>query len=144
VGAGTFQPVRVADIATHEMHYEYVDVSQATCDAIAETRQRGGRVIAVGTTVVRSLETAAQNGVLAPFSGETNIFIYPGYRFSTIDLLITNFHMPQSTLLMLVSAFCGRKNMMEAYQHAIEQRYRFYSYGDAMFITPSTAAQFEE
>ncbi|MCF6325085.1 MAG: tRNA preQ1(34) S-adenosylmethionine ribosyltransferase-isomerase QueA [Gammaproteobacteria bacterium] len=144
VGAGTFQPVRVDDIATHEMHYEYVDVSQATCDAIAETRRRGGRVIAVGTTVVRSLETAAQNGVPAPFSGETNIFIYPGYQFSTIDLLITNFHMPQSTLLMLVSAFCGRENMMAAYQHAIEQRYRFYSYGDAMFITPSTTAQFEE
>jgi len=144
VGAGTFQPVRVDDIATHEMHYEYVEVPQATCDAIAETRRRGGRVIAVGTTVVRSLEAAVQNGVPAPFSGETNIFIYPGYQFSAIDVLITNFHMPESTLLMLVSAFCGRDNMMAAYQHAIAERYRFYSYGDAMFITPSTAARFEE
>jgi len=144
VGAGTFQPVRVDDVAMHEMHYEYVEVSQATCDAIAETRRRGGRVIAVGTTVVRSLETAVQNGVVAPYSGETNIFIYPGYRFSVIDRLITNFHMPESTLLMLVSAFCGRDHMMAAYQHAIEQRYRFYSYGDAMFIAPSIAAKFEE
>jgi len=136
VGAGTFQPVRVDDIATHEMHYEYVEVPQATCDAIIETRARGGRVIAVGTTVVRSLETASQAGVPSAFSGETNIFIYPGYRFSSVDALVTNFHMPESTLLMLVSAFGGRENMLAAYRHAIEQRYRFYSYGDAMFITP--------
>lgn len=136
VGAGTFQPVRVDDIATHEMHYEYVVVPQATCDAIIETRARGGRVIAVGTTVVRSLETASKAGVPSAFSGETNIFIYPGYRFSSVDALVTNFHMPESTLLMLVSAFGGRENMLAAYRHAIEQRYRFYSYGDAMFITP--------
>ncbi len=136
VGAGTFQPVRVDDIATHEMHYEYVEVPQATCDAIIETRRRGGRVIAVGTTVVRSLETATNAGVPAAFSGETNIFIYPGYRFSSVDALVTNFHMPESTLLMLVSAFGGRENILAAYRYAIEQRYRFYSYGDAMFITP--------
>ncbi len=132
----TVKPVRVDDIATHEMHYEYVEVPQATCDAIIETRARGGRVIAVGTTVVRSLETASQAGVPSAFSGETNIFIYPGYRFSCVDALVTNFHMPESTLLMLVSAFGGRENMLAAYRHAIEQRYRFYSYGDAMFITP--------
>jgi len=144
VGAGTFQPVRVDDIATHEMHYEYVEVSQATCDAIIETRQRGGRVVAVGTTVVRSLETASENGTPAPFSGETNIFIYPGYQFKSVDALVTNFHMPESTLLMLVSAFAGQQNILTAYQHAIDERYRFYSYGDAMFITPSKAAMFEE
>jgi len=140
VGAGTFQPVRVADITAHEMHYEYAEVPVATCEAINETRRRGGRVIAVGTTVVRSLETASQGGVLAPFSGETNIFIYPGYRFNSVDALLTNFHMPESTLLMLVSAFGGREHIMAAYRHAIEQRYRFYSYGDAMFITPSVEA----
>jgi len=144
VGAGTFQPVRVDDIATHEMHYEYVEVSQATCDAIIETRQRGGRVVAVGTTVVRSLETASGNGTPAPFSGETNIFIYPGYQFKSVDALVTNFHMPESTLLMLVSAFGGQQHILAAYQHAIDERYRFYSYGDAMFITPSKAAMFEE
>ncbi len=140
VGAGTFQPVRVDNIAAHEMHYEYAEVPQATCDAVIATRQRGGRVIAVGTTVVRSLETAAQSGLPQPFSGETNIFIYPGYRFKSIDALVTNFHMPESTLLMLVSAFGGQENILAAYQHAIEARYRFYSYGDAMFITPSKEA----
>ena len=144
VGAGTFQPVRVDDIATHEMHYEYVEVPQATCDAIIETRQRGGRVIAVGTTVVRSLETASKNSVPTPFSGETNIFIYPGYRFKSVDALVTNFHMPESTLLMLVSAFGGQQNIQAAYQHAIAERYRFYSYGDAMFMTPPKEAMFGE
>ncbi len=137
VGAATFQPVRVDDIATHQMHYEYVEVSQVTCDAIIETRRRGGRVIAVGTTVVRSLETATKSGLPEPFSGETNIFIYPGYRFNSIDALMTNFHMPESTLLMLVSAFGGLESVLAAYRHAIEERYRFYSYGDAMFITPA-------
>ncbi len=143
VGAGTFQPVRVDDITSHEMHYEYVEVPQATCDAIAATRARGGRVVAVGTTVVRSLETAAKAGALSPFCGETNIFIYPGYRFNCVDALMTNFHMPESTLLMLVSAFGGQQNIRAAYQHAIAERYRFYSYGDAMFITPSKEAAAE-
>lgn len=140
VGAGTFQPVRVDDISEHQMHYEYVEVPQTTCDAVVEARKGGGRVIAVGTTVVRSLETASQSGVPVAFSGETNIFIYPGYRFHSVDALVTNFHMPESTLLMLVSAFGGRENILAAYQHAIEQRYRFYSYGDAMFITPTADA----
>lgn len=140
VGAGTFQPVRVDDITTHRMHCEYVEVPQATCDAIAETRERGGRVVAVGTTVVRSLETASQEGSPEPFCGETSIFIYPSYRFRAIDALITNFHMPESTLLMLVSAFGGRENVLAAYRYAIKQRYRFYSYGDAMIITPTVDA----
>lgn len=135
VGAGTFQPVRVDDLSQHQMHYERVEVSQAVCDQISQTRSAGGRVIAVGTTVVRSLESAAdETGTVQPFDGETNLFITPGYRFRVIDALFTNFHLPESTLLMLVSAFAGKDRIMQAYQHAIEQRYRFFSYGDAMFL----------
>ncbi len=135
VGAGTFQPVRVDDIQQHQMHAEYLEVSQDTCDAIALTRERGGRVVAVGTTAVRSLETAAANGVLSPYQGDTRLFIYPGYRFRCVDAMITNFHLPESTLLMLVSAFAGREAVMAAYAEAVRERYRFFSYGDAMFVT---------
>jgi S-adenosylmethionine:tRNA ribosyltransferase-isomerase len=135
VGAGTFQPVRVDDIEEHEMHAEWLDVSQAACDAIAATRARGGRVIAVGTTAVRSLETAAQDGVLKPFCGDSRIFIYPPYKFQVVDAMITNFHLPESTLLMLVSAFAGHSQTLAAYKHAVEERYRFFSYGDAMLIS---------
>lgn len=136
VGAGTFQPMRVDEIEQHKMHSEQAFVSQALCDAVAETRRCGGRVVAVGTTAVRSLEAAAAHGTLKPFAGETDIFIYPGYRFRVVDALITNFHLPESTLLMLVSAFAGRERVMAAYRHAVETRYRFFSYGDAMFVTP--------
>jgi S-adenosylmethionine:tRNA ribosyltransferase-isomerase len=135
VGAGTFQPVRVDNIDEHVMHSEYIRVGQDVCDAITETRKRGGRVIAVGTTVVRALESAARQGELHPYEGETDIFITPGYQFKVVDALITNFHLPESTLLMLVCAFGGMQRMLEAYRHAVEQRYRFFSYGDAMFIT---------
>ncbi len=134
VGAGTFQPVRVARVEDHVMHAERVRVDETVSEAVADTRARGGRVVAVGTTVVRSLETAAQSGELAPYSGETRLFITPGYRFRVVDLLLTNFHLPQSTLLMLVCAFAGYQPVMAAYQHAIEQRYRFFSYGDAMLL----------
>ncbi|WP_126454055.1 tRNA preQ1(34) S-adenosylmethionine ribosyltransferase-isomerase QueA [Sulfuriflexus mobilis] len=137
VGAGTFQPVRVDDIREHHMHSETIEVSAETVAAIEKTRAAGGRVIAVGTTSVRALESAAQanNGVLAPFSGETEIFMYPGYEFLTIDAILTNFHLPESTLIMLVSAFAGHKLIMQAYEHAVAERYRFFSYGDAMFIS---------
>ncbi len=134
VGAGTFQPVRVADLNEHHMHAEFVDVSAQVCAQVANTRARGGRVIAVGTTAVRSLESAAQSGSLAPFCGDTRLFITPGYRFHAVDALITNFHLPRSTLLMLVCAFAGHENIMHAYRHAVQQKYRFFSYGDAMFI----------
>jgi S-adenosylmethionine:tRNA ribosyltransferase-isomerase len=134
VGAGTFQPVRVENLDDHVMHYEYLEVDAATCEKIAATRRRGGRVVAVGTTVVRSLETATRDGVTEPFQGETNLFITPGYRFQCVDAMLTNFHLPESTLLMLVCAFAGYHRVMDAYRHAIEQGYRFYSYGDAMFI----------
>jgi S-adenosylmethionine:tRNA ribosyltransferase-isomerase len=135
VGAGTFQPVRVDDIEDHHMHAEWLEVSQSACDAIDAARKRGGRVIAVGTTAVRSLETAAQGGLLEPFSGDSRIFIYPPYQFRVVDAMITNFHLPESTLLMLVSAFAGREHTLAAYRHAIAQRYRFFSYGDAMLIS---------
>ena len=135
VGAGTFQPVRVDNIEDHHMHAEWLEVPQSACDAIAATRTRGGRVIAVGTTAVRSLETAARDGSLEPFSGDSRIFIYPPYQFRVVDAMITNFHLPESTLLMLVSAFAGRESTMAAYQHAVEQRYRFFSYGDAMLLS---------
>jgi S-adenosylmethionine:tRNA ribosyltransferase-isomerase len=138
VGAGTFQPVRVDDIRDHVMHHEYLEVPAATCAAIHATRARGGRVVAVGTTVVRSLESAARGGALAPFAGETDIFIHPGYEFRVVDALLTNFHLPESTLLMLVCAFAGYDNVMAAYRHAVEQRYRFFSYGDAMFVLPQS------
>ena len=135
VGAGTFQPVRTDTIEDHQMHSEYLEVSQATCDAVARTQASGGRVIAVGTTAVRSLETASRSGVLAPYKGDTDIFIYPGYEFQTVDAMITNFHLPESTLMMLVSAFSGRDLIMNAYAEAVAQRYRFFSYGDANFLT---------
>jgi S-adenosylmethionine:tRNA ribosyltransferase-isomerase len=135
VGAGTFQPVRADDVRDHRMHAEYACVSKDVCAAIAAARERGGRVVAVGTTAVRSLETAARYGELAPFTGETRLFIYPGFKFNVVDAIITNFHLPESTLLMLVSAFAGRDNVLAAYRHAVAERYRFFSYGDAMFIS---------
>jgi len=135
VGAGTFQPVRVDKIRDHQMHHEFIEIPSRVCEQVKETRQRGGRVIAVGTTVVRCLEAVSGEGGLLPFRGETDIFIYPGYEFITVDAMITNFHMPESTLLMLVCAFAGSQNIFNAYRHAISQGYRFYSYGDAMFIT---------
>jgi len=135
VGAGTFQPVRVEHIEDHQMHAEWLEVTRAACDAVAAARARGGRVVAVGTTAVRSLETAAQGGALQPWSGDSRIFIYPPYRFRVVDAMITNFHLPESTLLMLVSAFAGHANTLAAYRHAVEQRYRFFSYGDATLLT---------
>ena len=136
VGAGTFQPVRAERIEDHAMHREWLNVGAELVEKIRRTRENGGRVIAVGTTVVRSLETATRDGELAPFAGETQIFIFPGYRITSVDALVTNFHLPESTLLMLVSAFAGRERMLAAYRHAVEQRYRFFSYGDAMLILP--------
>ena len=134
VGAGTFQPVRVQDTGEHEMHSERYEVPQATVDAIEAARGAGGRVVAVGTTTLRALETAAASGRLAAGKGETRLFVVPGYRFRAVDRLLTNFHLPKSTLLMLVSAFAGMDNVRRAYRHAIDRRYRFYSYGDAMLI----------
>lgn len=141
VGAGTFQPVRVERIEDHHMHSEWLEVGQSVVDAVAECRARGGRVIAVGTTSVRSLETAARSGQLQPFAGETDIFIYPGKPFHVVDALVTNFHLPESTLLMLVSAFAGYRETMAAYAEAVREGYRFFSYGDAMFITRNPAAR---
>ncbi|MBA6230848.1 MULTISPECIES: tRNA preQ1(34) S-adenosylmethionine ribosyltransferase-isomerase QueA [unclassified Colwellia] len=143
VGAGTFQPVKVDEIADHIMHAEYVEVSDEVVQQIAKTKAKGGRVIAVGTTSVRSIESAAkaakENGsALAAFYGDTDIFITPGYEFQIIDALITNFHLSESTLLMLVSAFSGYEHMMAAYQHGVTEKYRFFSYGDAMFLTKKT------
>ena len=135
VGAGTFQPVRCDEIEDHNMHYEYLVVPQETVDKYQQTLQNGGRIIAVGTTSVRSLETASQNGQLECFSGETDIFIYPGYKFNCVDALITNFHLPESTLLMLISALAGRDEIMRCYSEAVAEEYRFFSYGDAMFIS---------
>lgn len=134
VGAGTFKPVRVDDLAEHRMHAERVVVPAQVCAQVAATHARGGRVIAVGTTVVRALESAAAGGALAPFDGETALFITPGYRFAVVDALLTNFHLPESTLLMLVCAFGGYAPVMAAYRHAVQQEYRFFSYGDAMFV----------
>ncbi|WP_286235098.1 tRNA preQ1(34) S-adenosylmethionine ribosyltransferase-isomerase QueA [Thalassotalea sediminis] len=143
VGAGTFQPVRVERIEDHIMHAEYAEVPQDVIDKITQTKESGGRVIAVGTTSVRSLESAAKSAkekgqVLSPFYGDTDIFITPGYQFELIDALVTNFHLSESTLLMLVSAFAGYDNIMAAYKHAVSERYRFFSYGDAMFLTHRT------
>lgn len=138
VGAGTFQPVRVEKIEDHHMHAEYIEVSEAVVEKIIATRRNGGRVIAVGTTSLRSLESACQEGDIAPYAGDTSIFIYPGYQFKCVDALITNFHLPESTLLMLVSAFAGFENIRSAYAEAIRQKYRFFSYGDAMFLTRRT------
>lgn len=136
VGAGTFLPVRVENLNEHIMHAEWVEVSREVCDAVSACRARGGKVVAVGTTTVRSLESAAKagNGELIPFSGDTRLFITPGYQFNVVDAMVTNFHVPESTLLMLVSAFSGYENIMAAYHHAVEDKYRFFSYGDAMFL----------
>ena len=140
VGAGTFQPVRVDDVSTHVMHAERLDVPQHTVDEIQATKSRGGRIIAVGTTCVRSLEAAAAIGTLKPLQGETDLFIRPGFKFNVVDGILTNFHLPESTLLMLVSAFAGRENTLAAYRDAVDQRYRFFSYGDAMLIWPCADA----
>ncbi|ADP11759.1 S-adenosylmethionine:tRNA ribosyltransferase-isomerase [Erwinia sp. Ejp617] len=143
VGAGTFQPVRVDTIEEHIMHAEYAEVPQDVVEAVLACKARGKRVIAVGTTSVRSLESAAQaaeNALIAPFFGDTKIFIYPGYHYQVIDALVTNFHLPESTLIMLVSAFAGYQNTMHAYQQAVAEQYRFFSYGDAMFITRNPQA----
>lgn len=137
VGAGTFQPMRGDEVETHRLHTERLSVSTAMCAQIDAARREHRRVIAVGTTVVRALESAAPDGALKPFHGETDIFIYPGYRFRVVDALLTNFHLPQSTLLMLVCAFGGQENVLRAYRHAVEKGYRFYSYGDAMLVTPA-------
>lgn len=137
VGAGTFQPVRADDIRDHEMHAEYIEVSEQVAEQVRATRARGGRVIAVGTTSVRSLESASQGGEIAAFSGDSRIFIYPGYQFKSVDALFTNFHLPESTLIMLVSALAGRDAVMAAYREAVAERYRFFSYGDAMLVFPS-------
>lgn len=135
VGAGTFQPVRAEELNDHQMHSEYVEVGEGVCAKVARTRREGGRVVAVGTTSVRSLESAVVSGELRPYRGDTRLFITPGYRFGSVDAMITNFHLPESTLLMLVSAFAGYRNVMHAYRHAVQQGYRFFSYGDAMFLT---------
>ena len=140
VGAGTFQPMRAESLAEHRMHSEWLNVGAELCAQVARVRAAGGRVIAVGTTVVRALETALQNGVLRPFSGETRIFIFPGYKIRSVDALVTNFHLPESTLLMLVSAFSGRERILSAYAHAVQEKYRFFSYGDAMLLYPEASA----
>ena len=150
VGAGTFAPVRTEEIERHELHAERVTVGADVCAAVAGCRARGGRVVAVGTTVVRGLETAAARSphaarspdtALAPYSGETRLFIYPGFRFRVVDAMVTNFHLPESSLLMLVAAFAGREATLAAYAHAVRERYRFFSYGDAMFMTPAPGAR---
>ncbi|MBO1256511.1 tRNA preQ1(34) S-adenosylmethionine ribosyltransferase-isomerase QueA [Alteromonas sp. 5E99-2] len=138
VGAGTFQPVRVDDITTHKMHSEFADVPQEVVDQVIATKKAGKRVIAVGTTSVRSLETAAKNcegGLISHYCDDTDIFIYPGFKFEIVDAMFTNFHLPESTLMMLISALGGYENVMNAYEQAIEQKYRFFSYGDSMFIS---------
>ncbi|MGB2172521.1 MAG: tRNA preQ1(34) S-adenosylmethionine ribosyltransferase-isomerase QueA [Porticoccaceae bacterium] len=135
VGAGTFQPVRVENIVEHKMHSEWLEVSESVCQQVKTTKARGGKVFAVGTTSVRSLETASSSGEIAPYQGDTDIFIYPGYEFKVVDRLLTNFHLSESTLLMLVSAFAGYTPIMKAYQQAVSERYRFFSYGDAMLLS---------
>ena len=138
IGAGTYQPVRAARVEDHQMHSEWIDVRQGSIDTISAAKARGSRIVAVGTTAMRSLETAAKaspSGEYHPYCGDTDIFIYPGFEFRCVDALITNFHLPQSSLLMLVSAFGGYQRIRNAYQQAIDERYRFFSYGDAMFIT---------
>ncbi len=136
VGAGTFQPVRVDDVHNHRMHSEWINVGAELVAKVRQARAAGRRVIAVGTTVVRALESAMVDGELLPFAGDTSIFIFPGYKIRSIDALMTNFHLPESTLLMLVSAFAGKERMFSAYEHAVRQRYRFFSYGDAMLLWP--------
>lgn len=136
VGAGTYQPLREEQVSANRLHAELVEVDENVCEAVRETRVAGGRVLAVGTTSVRALEAASASGTIQPIKAETDIFIWPGYEFRSVDLLLTNFHLPKSSLLMLVAAFAGRDRVMAAYQHAIEQRYRFFSYGDAMLLVP--------
>ena len=146
VGAGTFQPVRVETIEDHIMHAEYAEVPQDVVDAVLACKARGKRVVAVGTTSVRSLESAAkasQDALIAPFFDDTKIFIYPGYHYQVVDALVTNFHLPESTLIMLVSAFAGYRHTMQAYQQAVAEQYRFFSYGDAMFISRNPQAEVE-
>jgi S-adenosylmethionine:tRNA ribosyltransferase-isomerase len=138
VGAGTFQSLRDKHVESNQLHKERVQVSVGVCDAVADARAAGGRIIAVGTTSVRALESASEQGQLQPYDGETDLFIYPGYEFRSVDAMLTNFHLPKSSLLMLVSAFAGQKRTMTAYQHAVEQRYRFFSYGDAMLVFPKS------
>lgn len=140
VGAGTFQPLRLENIESNRLHAERMVVDEKTCRAVDRTRKEGGRIIAVGTTSVRALESASADGELKPFDGETELFIVPGYRFKCVDAIITNFHLPRSSLLMLVAAFAGTTCILDAYRHAIGERYRFFSYGDAMFITPGGGA----
>jgi S-adenosylmethionine:tRNA ribosyltransferase-isomerase len=136
VGAGTFQALRSEHIEQNRLHAERVRVAEACCQAVRETRAAGGRVIAVGTTVVRALECASSSGEIQPFHGETDLFILPGYEFRNVDAMITNFHLPKSSLLMLIAAFAGRERVLEAYRHAVKSKYRFFSYGDSMFLTP--------
>ena len=140
VGAGTFQPVRVDTLEEHQMHSEYMEVEQGVVDLVKATKAKGKRVIAVGSTSMRSLESASQSGEITTMMGDTSIFIYPGYEFKTVDAMVTNFHLPESTLIMLISAFAGYSQVMHAYQTAIQQQYRFFSYGDAMFITHNPKA----
>lgn len=136
VGAGTYQPLREDELKANRLHAERIDVGQDVCDAVRETRARGGRVIAVGTTSVRALEAASCSGEIQPFEGDTDIFILPGYQFQSVDMMLTNFHLPRSSLLMLVAAFAGYERIMSAYRHAVAQQYRFFSYGDAMLLAP--------
>ncbi len=136
VGAGTFQPVRVDELSQHVMHREWINVGAELVEKVRHTRANGGRVIAIGTTVVRALESALRDGELQPFAGETQIFIVPGYRIRSVDAMVTNFHLPESTLLMMISAFAGKERVFAAYRHAIAERYRFFSYGDAMLLFP--------
>jgi S-adenosylmethionine:tRNA ribosyltransferase-isomerase len=140
VGAGTFQPMRVDNIHEHHMHSEWLNVGPALVEQVRAARARGSRVIAVGTTVVRALESAMREGELQPFAGETRIFIFPGYRIRSVDAMVTNFHLPESTLLMLVSAFAGKARVFAAYEHAVREQYRFFSYGDAMLLFPQDDA----
>ena len=144
VGAGTFSPVRVDNILEHKMHSEWYELSDEVAEKVKRTREKGGRVIAVGTTSVRCLESASTGGEIQAGSGETDIFIYPGYVFRSVDALITNFHLPESTLMMLVSAFASRKHILDAYNEAVEEQYRFFSYGDSMFITAPFTGQHPE
>jgi S-adenosylmethionine:tRNA ribosyltransferase-isomerase len=141
VGAGTFAPVRTERVEDHELHEEWLRVPAELCAAVARCRARNARVVAVGTTSVRALETAARGGELVPFTGDSALFIYPGFRFRVVDAMITNFHLPESSLLMLVAAFAGRDATLAAYRHAVRARYRFFSYGDAMFVTPARASR---
>jgi S-adenosylmethionine:tRNA ribosyltransferase-isomerase len=141
VGAGTFAPLRTAQIEDHTLHSEWMEVSAELCAKVRATRAAGGRIVAVGTTAARALETAAGSGVVEPFTGETQLFIRPGYRFRAVDALVTNFHLPESSLLVLVAAFAGLDHVLGAYRHAVAARYRFFSYGDAMLIFPQLGAR---